>query len=183
MFGWPADHALRLEAGEGERLDELLERHAVLQALRDGDGEAVHHRAEGGAFLVHVDEDLAERAVLVLAGAEEDLVAGDARFLREAAAPRRQAAANRCAGSRGRRRRRRGGCPLLLPLGASAARALRSTASAVACSMRRSISLSVSRLRLPRRRRRRSWRRAAGSAWSRRGRAPSALRPSCQLCS
>jgi hypothetical protein len=54
-------HAGRLEAGEGEGLDIFLQRHAVLQAERDGDGEVVHHRAEGGAFLVHVDEDLAER--------------------------------------------------------------------------------------------------------------------------
>jgi hypothetical protein len=48
----------------------FLERHAVLQAERDGDGEVVHQAAEGGAFLVHVDEDLAERAVLVFAGAQ-----------------------------------------------------------------------------------------------------------------
>ena len=34
-------------------------------------------RAEGGAFLVHVDEDLAEPAVLVLAGPQIDLVAAD----------------------------------------------------------------------------------------------------------
>ncbi len=40
---------------------------------------------------MHVDEDLAERAVLVLAGAEEDLVPADVRFLREAAALRGQA--------------------------------------------------------------------------------------------
>jgi hypothetical protein len=53
--------ARRLEAGEGEGLDVLLQRHAVLQAERDRDGEVVHHRAEGRAFLVHVDEDLAER--------------------------------------------------------------------------------------------------------------------------
>ena len=34
----------RLEAGEGEGLDVFLERHAVLQAERDGDGEIVHQR-------------------------------------------------------------------------------------------------------------------------------------------
>ena len=67
----------RLEAGEGEGLDIFLERHAVLQAERDGDGEVVHQRAEGGAFLVHVDEDLAEPAVVVFAGAQIDLVAAD----------------------------------------------------------------------------------------------------------
>ena len=77
----------RLEAGEGEGLDILLERHAVLQAERDGDGEVVHQRAEGGAFLVHVDEDLAEAAVVVLAGAQVDLVAADDGLLRVALAP------------------------------------------------------------------------------------------------
>src|SRR5690606_676546 len=85
------DDALRLEAAEGELLDVVLEGHAVLEAHRDADGEAVHQRAEGGAFLVHVDEDLAERAVLVLTGAEEDLVPADARLLREAGAARREA--------------------------------------------------------------------------------------------
>jgi hypothetical protein len=39
-----------------------------LQAERDRDGEIVHHGAEGGAFLVHVDENLAEAAVVVFAG-------------------------------------------------------------------------------------------------------------------
>ena len=77
----------RLEAREGEGVDVLLERHAVLQAERDGDGEVVHQRAEGGAFLVHVDEDLAEPPVLVLAGAEIDLVAADGGLLRVALAP------------------------------------------------------------------------------------------------
>jgi hypothetical protein len=42
-----------------------------------GDGEVVHHRAEGSAFLVHVDEDLAEAAVVVFAGAQVHLVAAD----------------------------------------------------------------------------------------------------------
>ena len=76
------DHAVRLEAGEQEGIDELVERHAVLQAERDGDGEAVRHAAEGGPFLVHVDEDFAERAVFVFAGAEVDLVIADAGLLR-----------------------------------------------------------------------------------------------------
>jgi ribonucleoside-diphosphate reductase alpha chain len=36
-----------------------------LQADRDGDGEIVHHRAESGALLMHVDEDFAEPAGMV----------------------------------------------------------------------------------------------------------------------
>ena len=85
------DQALGLEAGEGEGVDELVQRHAVLQAHRDGDGEAVHNAAEGAAFLVHVDEDFAERAVLVFAGAQIDLVAADDGLLGIAAPPVRQA--------------------------------------------------------------------------------------------
>ncbi|MND09569.1 hypothetical protein D3C83_330120 [compost metagenome] len=63
------DRALRLEPGEGELVDVAVQRDAVLQAHRDADGEAVHQRTEGGAFLVHVDEDLADGAIVVLAGA------------------------------------------------------------------------------------------------------------------
>ena len=96
MRSLPCDDAVGLEAGEDEGVDELLERHAVLQAERDGDREAVHQAAEGRALLVHVDEDLAERAVLVLAGAQVDLVAADDRLLRVAAAALR-AGAGACA--------------------------------------------------------------------------------------
>src|ERR1019366_6817054 len=46
---------------------------------------------EGGALLVHVDEDLAERPVFVLAGPEEDLVTADAGLLRIPMATLRQA--------------------------------------------------------------------------------------------
>src|SRR3546814_2555537 len=70
-------HARGFETRESVGLDVLFKRHAVLQADRDGDGEVVHQAAEGGAFLVHVDEDLADRAVLVFAGAQVDLVAAD----------------------------------------------------------------------------------------------------------
>ena len=38
-------------------------------------------RAQRRAFLVHVDEDLAEPAVVIFAGAEVDLVAADDRLL------------------------------------------------------------------------------------------------------
>ena len=93
MCGLPGDHAVRLEAREQEGVDEFFQRHAVLQAERDGDGEAVGHAAEGGAFLVHVDEDFAERAVLVFAGAQIDLVVADAGLLRVAGPAIGQAAA------------------------------------------------------------------------------------------
>ena len=48
-----------------------------MQADRNGDGEIVHQAAEGGAFLVHVDEDLAQPAVFIFAGVQIDLVAAD----------------------------------------------------------------------------------------------------------
>ena len=73
--------ARRLEAGEGEGVDILLERHAVLQAERDRDGEVVDEGAQRRAFLVHVDEDLAEAAVVIFAGAQVHLVAADHRLL------------------------------------------------------------------------------------------------------
>jgi len=75
------NEARRLEAREGERVDVFLERHAILQADRDRDREIVHEASEGGALLVHVDEDLAEPAVRILAGPEIDLVAADPRLL------------------------------------------------------------------------------------------------------
>ncbi len=71
----------RLEAGEREGVHIFVERHAVLQAERDRDGEIVDDRAQRRAFLVHVDEDLAEPAVVVFAGAQVDLVAADHRLL------------------------------------------------------------------------------------------------------
>src|SRR5690606_29104789 len=69
------DHAGRLEAGEGEGLHEFVQRHAILKADRDGDGKVVHHRTEGGAFLVHVDEDFAQTSIGIFAGVDIDLVA------------------------------------------------------------------------------------------------------------
>ena len=71
----------RLEPRERERVHVLLERYAVLEAQRNRDGEIVHQRAEGSAFLVHVDEDLAEPAIAVFARVQVDLVAPDGRFL------------------------------------------------------------------------------------------------------
>ena len=46
--------------------------------------------AEACAFLVHVDEDLAKRAVLEFTGPEVDLVAAHDGLLRVALAPMRQ---------------------------------------------------------------------------------------------
>jgi hypothetical protein len=83
-------HAPRLEGLEGEGLDVLLERHPVLEALGDGDGEAPEDAAQGGALLGQVDEQLAERAVVVLAGAQEHLVASDLRLLGPARGGRQQ---------------------------------------------------------------------------------------------
>ena len=84
------NEARRLEAREGEGLHELLQRHAILQAHRDGDGEGVHQAAERGAVLVHVDEDFADAAVFIFAGAQIDLVSADDRLLRIALAALRQ---------------------------------------------------------------------------------------------
>ncbi len=88
------DHALRLEAGEGEGVDELLQRHAVLQTLRDGDGETVHQRTHRRALFVEVDEDLAEGAVVIFAGAQVELVTGDPGFLGHATTASRKLAAD-----------------------------------------------------------------------------------------
>src|SRR5690606_29627907 len=79
-----------LEAREGESLDIFLEWNAILQAKRDGDGEIVHHGTEGGTFLVHVDEDLADAAIIILAGADINLVPANKSFLRITLAPVRQ---------------------------------------------------------------------------------------------
>jgi hypothetical protein len=65
----------RLEAREDEGVHEVVEGYPVLEADRDRHREVVHQRAEGGAFLVHVDEDLTQLAVIVFAGVEVDLVA------------------------------------------------------------------------------------------------------------
>ena len=68
------NHAVWLEAGEGEAVDEFFQRHAVLETQRHGDGEVVHHGPESRAFLVHVDKDLAQGTVFEFAGPQVDLV-------------------------------------------------------------------------------------------------------------
>jgi hypothetical protein len=57
-----------------------------LQTDRDRDGEVVHHGAEACAFLVHVDENLAQAAVTIFAGAQIDLVTAHDGLLRVALA-------------------------------------------------------------------------------------------------
>ena len=64
------DRTIGLESGEDKCLDKFFERHTVLQAERDRDGEIVHQAAERRTFLVHVEKDFAERPVFVLAGAK-----------------------------------------------------------------------------------------------------------------
>ena len=78
-------HAGRLEAHAGERLDEGAQRHAVLQAVADRDGEGVHDPGEGRALLRDPEEDLAGPAVVVLADGDEALAVGHPEL--EGAAP------------------------------------------------------------------------------------------------
>ncbi len=123
--GRPADMVVarhfagRLKPREDKGVDILFQRHAVLQADRDRDGEVIHQRAEGGAFLVHVDEDLAELAIVELPRVQVDLVSPHGRLLDVTPAPIRQATTlgdvvlvmpmivRLCVKRRGRRRLRR----------------------------------------------------------------------------
>src|SRR6476619_671918 len=71
-------HPLRLEAHVAELAHEDVERDAVLEAERDRRGEGVEQPAHGRSLLADVgEEDLADGAVLVLAGGDVALVAGD----------------------------------------------------------------------------------------------------------
>ena len=85
--GVSLDKTTRFERLECERIDVLLERHAVLEALRNGDGEAAQHTTKGRALFRQVDEELTQGAVVVLAGAEEHLVSPNAGLLREPDTP------------------------------------------------------------------------------------------------
>ena len=49
----------------------------VLQSETHGNGKTVRHAAEGGTFFVHVDENFAERAIVVFAGSQVDFDAID----------------------------------------------------------------------------------------------------------
>ena len=80
----------RLESGEGEHVDELIERHPILEPFRNRDGKAGQDSPQRGALFGQVDEDLAESPVLVFAGPQEHLVAANASLLGEASSPGRQ---------------------------------------------------------------------------------------------
>ena len=75
------NHTGWFETGEHKFFYKLFKRHTVLQADGNRDGEIVHKTAEGGALLVHVDEDLAELAVLVFASVDIDPVPADSGLL------------------------------------------------------------------------------------------------------
>ena len=76
------NHAGGLKFGEGKRVDKFIERHTILQADGDCDGEIIHHRPEARALLVHIDEDFAQLAVLILTGAQIDLMSANNCLLR-----------------------------------------------------------------------------------------------------
>ena len=57
-----------LERLEGERVDILLERHAVLEALAHRNGEASEDAPQRRALLGEIEEDLAKRAIGILTG-------------------------------------------------------------------------------------------------------------------
>ena len=76
----------RLEAGVRELVHVHFQRHAVLQAHRDGRAEAVHQPADRAAFLGHRDEQFARPAVFVQADRDVALVPGDVELVRDAAA-------------------------------------------------------------------------------------------------
>ncbi len=88
----------RAEARIGEGVDIGVQRHAVLQPQADRAGERVHQPAHRRGFARGRDGQLAQAAVLELAGLQEHAVAVDRRLLGEAATPRRQLASGRAGG-------------------------------------------------------------------------------------
>jgi hypothetical protein len=75
---------LRLEACERELIHVRLKWNTVLETDAHAHGKAVHQASKRGALLVHVDEDLAQHSVVVLARTKEDLVPSHTGLLREA---------------------------------------------------------------------------------------------------
>ena len=76
-------HARRLEADVAELVDEILQRHAVLQRVADRLRERVGEARDRRAFLRHRQEQLAGLAVLVEADGDVALVAGDVELVRD----------------------------------------------------------------------------------------------------
>src|SRR5262249_50447108 len=72
----------RLESRVHQLVDEDLQRHTVLQTVRDGESEAVHDAGERGAFLGHLDEDFTGPTIFVHANGDVAFVATDAEFVR-----------------------------------------------------------------------------------------------------
>src|SRR5579864_2962945 len=71
LDGIISDHQTgRLESRESEGIDELFQRHAILQSDGNRDGKIVHERTEGGTLFVHVDENFPGPAILVFASAQ-----------------------------------------------------------------------------------------------------------------
>src|SRR3954468_18415198 len=65
------DHAAWLETRERKLVDELFERHTVLQTDRNRNRKAVHQRAERSTFFVHIHEDFTNSLVIVFTRANE----------------------------------------------------------------------------------------------------------------
>lgn len=71
-----------LETRVAEFIDENLQGHPVLQGIGDSASEGVHETRHRGAFLGHVDEDLAGFSIRVQAYRDIALVAGDSELVR-----------------------------------------------------------------------------------------------------
>ena len=67
-----------------------MQGHAVLQAQRNGNGEAVHQGPEGRPLFMHIDKYFTQTTVLVFAGPQINLVASDHCLLGITLAPLRQ---------------------------------------------------------------------------------------------
>jgi hypothetical protein len=78
------------EAKMAELVDQVLQRHAVLERQGDRGGEAVHQATDRRALLRHAQEDLAGGAVLVEADGQVALVAADVELVGDRGALVRQ---------------------------------------------------------------------------------------------
>src|SRR5919109_1453715 len=73
-----------VRADVAELVDEHLKRHAVLEADRDRGRECVHQALDRRALLADVgEEDLADRAVRILAGGDVALLHPDSELVRD----------------------------------------------------------------------------------------------------